>query len=186
MSRDRNDGEPHPVRRRLLAACAGLAGGALLARGLHAAPRRERHVNLLNLHTDERVRATFWADGRFDPGAVARIHHLLRDHRTGEQHPIDPDLLVLLDRLQSAVGRHRDIHVVSGYRSPRTNAMLRKSSNGVAKRSLHMQGKAIDIRVPHLTTRQLFEIGKRLQGGGVGLYPESAFVHLDTGRVRYW
>jgi uncharacterized protein YcbK (DUF882 family) len=175
------------ARRRFLGGCAGLAAGALLAPAvLHAAPRREYHLNLLNLHTDERLRVTYWADGTFDQDALARIHHLLRDHRSGEVHPIDHALLYLLHRLQAQVGRHRDIHVISGYRSPQTNAMLRRVSTGVAKRSLHTQGRAIDVRIPHIPTEQLYVFAKGLEGGGVGLYRKSAFVHLDTGRVRSW
>jgi uncharacterized protein YcbK (DUF882 family) len=174
-------------RRRFLNGCAALATGALLTPAvLRAPPHDTYHLNLLNLHTDERLNVTFWADGAFDPDALGRIDHLLRDHRSGEQHPIDRALLHLLHRLQEQVGRHREIHVISGYRSPKTNAMLRRVSNGVAKRSFHTQGRAIDVRVPQVTTQQLYELARSLRGGGVGLYRKSAFVHLDTGRVRSW
>jgi uncharacterized protein YcbK (DUF882 family) len=175
------------ARRGFLRGCAGLAAGALLSPALlHAAPRRGYELNLLNLHTDERLRVTYWADGAFDSEALARINHLLRDHRNDETHPIDHALLYLLHRLQVQVGEHRDIHVISGYRSPQTNAMLRRVSTGVAKRSLHTQGRAIDVRIPHIPTEQLYALAKGLKGGGVGLYRKSAFVHLDTGRVRSW
>ncbi len=173
-------------RRRFLRGCAGLTAGLVFAPALAAAPHREYHLNLLNLHTDERLKVTYWADGSFDPAALARIDHLLRDHRSGEVHPIDHALLYLLHRLQAQVGRHREIHVISGYRSPKTNAMLRQVSTGVAKRSLHTQGRAIDVRIPHVATEQLYALAKKLRGGGVGLYRKSAFVHLDTGRVRSW
>ena len=173
-------------RRRFLRGCAGLTAGLLLAPTLHAAPHREYRLKLLNLHTDERLKVTYWADGAFDPAALAQIDHLLRDHRTGEAHPIDHALLYLLHRLQAQVGWHRELHVISGYRSPKTNAMLRQVSTGVAKRSLHTQGRAIDVRVPHLATEKLYKLAKDLRGGGVGLYRKSAFVHLDTGRVRSW
>jgi uncharacterized protein YcbK (DUF882 family) len=177
-------------RRRLLAASAGAAGGLLLSPPAlaltRAIPGRERFLNLLQLHTNERLRVTYWADGAFDHDALGRVNHLLRDHRNGEQWQIDTGLLDLLHRLQEQLGRHRDIHVISGYRSPKTNAMLRKVGGGVAKRSLHMQGRAIDIRVPHIATEDLYQAARTLRGGGVGLYSKSRFVHLDTGRVRYW
>lgn len=174
-------------RRRFLRGCASLTAGVLLAPAvLRAAPRDEYHLNLLNLHTDERLNLTYWADGAFDPEALERIDHLLRDHRSGEQHPIDRALLHLLHRIQEEVGRHREIHVISGYRSPKTNAMLRRVSTGVAKRSFHTQGRAIDVRVPQVDTKQLYDLARSLKAGGVGLYRKSAFVHLDTGRVRSW
>ncbi len=179
-----------PTRRRLLAACAGVAGGLLLSPPAlaltRAIPGHERFLNLLQLHTNERLRVTYWADGAFDYDALGRVNHLLRDHRNGEQLQIDTALLDLLHRLQEQLGRHRDIHVISGYRSPKTNAMLRKVGSGVAKRSLHMQGRAIDIRVPHVATEDLYRVAKTLRGGGVGIYHKSRFIHLDTGRIRYW
>jgi len=176
------------VRRRFLFACAGAAGSLLLPPPVmaYAIPGRERFLNLLQLHTNERLRVTYWADGAFDYGALDRLNHLLRDHRNGEQQQIDTALLDLLHRLQKQLGRHRDIHIISAYRSQKTNTMLRKVGNGVAKRSLHMKGRAIDIRVPHVTTEELYSAAKGLKGGGVGIYRKSRFVHLDTGRIRYW
>ena len=179
---------PNPTRRRLLAACTLATGAALLGAPalVLARPRRERTLDLLQLHTDEHLRVTYWAGGEFDDDALGRINHLLRDHRTDELHPIDTGLLDLLDRLQLTLGRKREIHVISGFRSPRTNAMLQKASGGVAKRSLHMQGQAIDIRIPGVATETVAAAARELRGGGVGLYRKSRFVHLDTGRVRTW
>jgi len=177
-----------PVRRRFLFACAGAAAGLLLPPPAmaYATPGRERFLNLLQIHTNERLRITYWADGAFDYKALDRLNFLLRDHRNGEQQQIDTALLDLLHRLQKQLGRHRDIHIISAYRSPKTNTMLRKVGSGVAKRSLHMRGQAIDIRVPHITTEELYSAAKGLKGGGVGIYHKSRFVHLDTGRIRYW
>lgn len=175
-------------RRRFLSACAGSAAALWLAHPARvvAAPSGKRSLSLLNLHTDERLRVAYWVDGTYDHVALADLAHLLRDHRAEERHPIDPGLLDQLHRLQQQVGPRREIHVISGYRSPRTNASLRQASSGVAKRSLHMQGRAIDIRMPRVETEELYRAARALRGGGVGLYRKSRFVHLDTGRVRFW
>lgn len=175
-------------RRHFLGACAATAATLWLAHPAQAvaALRGRRSLSLLNLHTDERLRVAYWVDGSYDHVALADLAHLLRDHRADERHPIDPGLLDQLHRLQQQVGPRREIHVISGYRSPETNASLRQVSNGVAKRSLHMQGRAIDIRVPRVETEELYRAARALRGGGVGLYRKSRFVHLDTGRVRSW
>ena len=173
-------------RRRFLTGCAGSATLLWLPRPALAKLEGARSLTLFNLHTDERLRVAYWVDGRYDHGALSDLAHLLRDHRADERHPIDPGLLDQLHRLQQQVGPRREIQVISGYRSPSTNASLRQASNGVAKRSLHMQGRAIDIRVPQVETEELYRAAKALRGGGVGLYRKSRFVHLDTGRVRSW
>ncbi len=127
-------------------------------------------------------------DGRrYLPDGLREVDHYLRDFRTGEVHPIDRGVLDILHALsRNAPGRSPVFHVISGYRSPRTNAMLRQKSHGVAKRSLHMQGKAIDITLPGWETRYLYRAALNLARGGVGFYPKSGFVHVDTGRVRTW
>ncbi|MFM1892333.1 MAG: hypothetical protein RLZ44_1410 [Pseudomonadota bacterium] len=145
-----------------------------------------RSLDLVNLHTGEELTADYWRDGRYDRDALERINHVLRDHRADEATSMDHSLLDLLHRLKTSLGSDVPFHVISGYRSPRTNETLRKKSNGVAKRSLHMQGKAIDIRVPDLKTTALYEAALDLRGGGVGLYRKSGFIHLDVGRVRSW
>jgi uncharacterized protein YcbK (DUF882 family) len=174
-------------RRRFLV-YSSAAAASLLANPLFASakPAPERSLSLRNLHTGEKITATYWADGKYLTEGLGEIEYLLRDHRAEEQHQIDPQLLDLLYSLNCNVGTCKPFHVISGYRSPKTNNKLRSKSGGVAKRSLHMQGKAIDIRIPGYDLRQLRRAAISLKVGGVGYYPKSDFVHVDTGRVRYW
>ena len=151
-----------------------------------ATKAREKRLALYNIHTGERVEAVYWADGRYVGEEMARLERLLRDYRTGETHPIDLKLYDLLHVLQSRLGTEGVYHIISGYRSPKTNAMLRKHSRGVAKRSLHMQGRAIDIRLQGVDLATLRKTALQMRRGGVGYYPKSGFVHVDTGRVRQW
>jgi uncharacterized protein YcbK (DUF882 family) len=197
---------PHlPARRRLIGAAlaagcsvavapAALAGAAPAglapgypapATGARAAADAAR-LAFLNTHTGERVDVVYREAGTLVPGALAEIDRVLRDHRSGDVHPIDRSLLDLLHRLASTVDTARPFHVISGYRSPASNAKLAAASSGVAKQSLHLQGRAIDIRVPGVALRDLRQAALGLRGGGVGFYPGSDFVHLDTGRVRAW
>lgn len=145
-----------------------------------------RRLSFVNLHTDETLDVVYWADGSYEPGALKSIDHLLRDFRSGEVRRIDPQLLDLLVRLRAQLDSTEPFHVISGYRSPATNAMLASHSDGVASGSLHMQGMAIDIRVPGRELRQVQQAALAQQSGGVGYYPRSDFVHVDTGRVRRW
>jgi len=128
----------------------------------------------------------YFADGRYDPATLARVNHFLRDFRTGDVHPIDPGVLDILFALRTRADRDDPFHVISGYRSPHTNSLLRSRSEGVAAHSLHMEGRAIDVRLPGFPTRKLREIALGMRRGGVGYYAASDFVHLDTGRVRFW
>jgi len=165
------------------------AGATLLAPSLWAAmpqPAGERRLRFYNLHTGEQLNATFWADGEYVAAELATIDHLLRDYRTGEVTPIDTALLERLHALQQSFGRHDTFHVISGYRSPATNAALSSKSSGVAKRSLHMQGRAIDIRLPGVELKTLRQAALAQQAGGVGYYAKSNFIHIDTGRTRFW
>jgi uncharacterized protein YcbK (DUF882 family) len=150
------------------------------------ASERERQVALLNLHTGEALRTIFWADGRLLPQALDEINVVLRDHRSGDVSDIDPQLLEQLHRLAALTGTREPFHVISGYRSPKTNAMLRKKTGGVAKKSYHMKGQAIDIRLPRVPLRSLQQAALSLQSGGVGYYGKSDFIHIDTGPVRRW
>ena len=118
--------------------------------------------------------------------AMDKISKILRDHRSGDIHPIDPKLMDFLYDLLTKVDNHSEVHIISGYRSPATNKKLRQGSKGVASKSLHMQGKAIDIRLPGCELKQLQKAALALQAGGVGYYPKSDFIHVDTGRVRRW
>lgn len=146
----------------------------------------EKKLAFLNLHTGERIRSTYWAEGNYIPEELQAIENLLRDHRTGELHPIDTSLLDLLQLLHDQIGARKEFHIISAYRSPKTNAMLASRSNGVVKKSLHMQGKAIDIRLPECSLSHLRNVALSLKSGGVGYYPKSDFIHIDTGRVRFW
>ncbi len=125
----------------------------------------------------------------YQPDALKQIDHILRDFRANEIKPIDPVLLDLLHELGGTLETDQPFHIISGYRSPHTNTLLRErggATTGVASRSLHMVGKAIDIRVPGVKLDHLRGAARSLKLGGVGYYPSSNFVHLDTGRVRYW
>lgn len=159
-------------------AVPGLAKAAQPAQG-------ERVLRLYNTHTGESVKSVFWAEGQFIPDALQDINKLLRDHRNNRIAPIDPKLLVLLNELGSKFG-NTQVHIISGYRSPESNAKLAARSNGVARHSMHMDGKAIDIRVPGKSLVHVHKAAMAIRGGGVGYYADSQFVHMDTGRVRYW
>ena len=157
-----------------------------LARAAAAAPN-ERVLRLYNTHTGESVKSVFWAEGQFIPDALADINKLLRDHRNNTVANMDPQLLLLLDRVSNSVGGPNNmLHVISGYRSPESNAKLAAESGGVAKHSMHLEGKAIDIRMPGCNLAALHKAAMNANGGGVGYYPESQFVHMDTGRPRHW
>ena len=156
-----------------------------LARAAVAAPN-ERTLRLYNTHTGETVKSVFWADGQFIPDALQDLNKVLRDHRNNKVAAIDPQLLVLLNEVGGKFGDNPLIHVISGYRSPESNAKLHANSSGVAKHSMHMDGKAIDIRLPGKDLAQLRKAAMTMHRGGVGYYPDSQFVHMDTGRVRYW
>ena len=139
-----------------------------------------------NLHTGERLKLDYWIQGTYVPDALSSINHLLRDFRTGDVHTIERTLLDLLVMLRQRLETTAALAVISGYRSPKTNAMLHEASSGVASQSLHMQGKAIDIRVPGRPLAAVHQIALAMQAGGVGYYPKSDFVHVDVGRVRRW
>ena len=153
-----------------------------------ASPRAARGHDLAfrNLHTGESLTTTYRVDGQRLPEACRRIDRLLRDHRTGEVAPISIQLLDTLYELHGRLDATAPFEVISGYRSPKTNAVLANASSGVARGSLHMRGMAIDIRVPGCSLRRLRTAAVALKAGGVGFYPKSGFIHLDVGRVRYW
>jgi uncharacterized protein YcbK (DUF882 family) len=139
-----------------------------------------------NMHTGERLSAAYWSDGQYVEDELVLIHRILRDHRTGEIHTIDCQLLDLLHHLRVSLETDQPFQVISGYRSPATNEMLTRASEGVAHKSLHMLGAAIDLRVPGRSLVQVRDTALRIRGGGVGFYPQSNFVHVDVGRVRSW
>jgi uncharacterized protein YcbK (DUF882 family) len=141
---------------------------------------------LHSTHTQESLTVPPWHDAAAQTAALAAVAHVLRDHRTGAEHPVDPALLDLLVAVASACGVAPAFEVISGYRSPVTNAALHARSAGVSAHSLHMEGRAIDVRLPGCATARLRETALALRRGGVGYYPSLDFVHLDTGRVRRW
>jgi uncharacterized protein YcbK (DUF882 family) len=148
---------------------------------------RERHLRLYNTHTGERIDVVYRRGDAYVADAVSTLEHYLRDHRTGDIHPFDPRLFDVLSDLAEAAGKpDGEFQVISGYRSPKTNEMLRGRTTGVAKKSLHMQAQAIDVRLAGVETSKLRDVALGLKRGGVGYYPDSDFIHVDVGRVRRW
>jgi uncharacterized protein YcbK (DUF882 family) len=145
-----------------------------------------RTVALNNLHTGESMEAVYWEGGDYIPDVLDAVNVHLRDYRTGDVHPIDPRLLDLLDAVTAMTGATAQFQVISGYRSAATNAMLRERSEEVAKKSFHMSGMAIDVRLPGVDLSRLHGAAVSLARGGVGYYPESNFVHMDVGPLRTW
>jgi uncharacterized protein YcbK (DUF882 family) len=168
-----------------VASVLGVPAFARAALPVAAAPG-ERILRFQNTHTGESVKTAFWAEGAFIPEALAEINKVLRDHRSNTIAAIDPALLLLVDQVASKVGAGKVVHIISGYRSPETNAKLAAASGGVAKHSLHMEAKAIDLRIPGVDLKQVHKAALALGGGGVGYYQDSQFVHMDTGRKRSW
>lgn len=183
-------GTDNPIvsRRSLLKLGLGTAAITLFATPLDAAVRAmpERALNLYNTHTGEWLKTVYWANGSYLPKSVSQVSRFLRDHRSGDVRAMDPRLLDLMAAVHRKFGNKGAIHIISGYRSPASNAMLVSASDGVAHNSLHMAGKAVDIRIPGATVRGVGKAAKSLKAGGVGMYPSSNFVHIDTGRVRTW
>ena len=151
------------------------------------APLPDHHLRLYHTHTGEHIDIVFKHGDTFLPEAEAQLDHFLRDHRTGEVKHYDPRLFDILSELTAAVGHPgAEIEIICGYRSSWSNEFLRSRSSGVARNSLHMQAHAIDIRIPGVSTEALRDAALALHQGGVGYYPRSQFVHVDTGRVRSW
>jgi uncharacterized protein YcbK (DUF882 family) len=145
-----------------------------------------RRLFLANLHTGETVNTCYWESGRHVQGALDEVRTVLRDWRTGDKHDMDPRLLDLLHDVSTRLETRQPLQIISGYRSPATNASLRARSSGVAKGSLHMHGMATDLRVQGVSLTDVKKAAASLGRGGVGYYPQSNFVHVDTGRVRQW
>lgn len=147
----------------------------------------EHRLLLYNTHTAERVDIVYRRGDRYIPEALAKLDYFLRDHVTGDVRHFDPRLYDILSDLTASVGHPGgEIDIVCGYRTPSTNASLRAHTTGVAKNSLHIQAEAIDLRMPGINTLKLREAALALRRGGVGYYPHSDFIHVDTGRVRQW
>ena len=177
-------------RRRLLVA-AGLALAPPALRAAAGSPARTdarsaRSLAFAHTHTGERLCVTFAHGETYIPAALGALNHLLRDFRSNAEHPIDPALFDQLHALSAVTKSQAPFQIISGYRSPATNTMLRKATGGVASQSLHLTGQAIDVRLPDVPLADLREAALSLRAGGVGYYPSSDFVHVDTGRVRRW
>ena len=162
------------------------AGGRALASTPDTlAPARRLAFN--HLHTQERTALVYAVGEAFVPSALDHLNHFLRDHYSGDVGVIDPELFHLLHRVRRELESEQPFHVISGYRSPHTNETLRTTrGGGVARRSLHMDGKAIDVHLPGVALADLRDAALSLKAGGVGFYPRENFVHIDTGRVRSW
>ncbi len=179
---------PSPAlsRRRFIARSCSVAVACIPAARLWAAPGASRSLSLVHTHTGERLTSTYFRGDAYVPGELERISYVLRDFRTGDVRAIDPAVLDILADLRLRTGSSQAFEVICGYRSPHTNAMLRARSSGVAEHSMHLEGRAIDVRLPGVATAQLRDLAREIGRGGVGYYAASDFVHVDNGRVRYW
>jgi uncharacterized protein YcbK (DUF882 family) len=174
------------LRRVAQAATLGTAG-SLAARPALASASGPRSLALDHTHTGERLSLIYALGDTYVPDALGTLNRFLRDHYTGDVGVIDPQLFDLLHRLRAELGARESFQVISGYRCPATNATLKATrGGGVASHSLHMDGKAIDVRLPGVALADLRDAAKSLAAGGVGYYPREQFVHVDTGRVRHW
>jgi uncharacterized protein YcbK (DUF882 family) len=193
MQQDKNFIETLPglTRRQILT--AGVLGSLVCLAPVQALAKlsltgvQERSLSLLNTHTGERLKeVVYWEKGDYILDALENLNHVLRDHRTNQVHPIDPMTLDLMAAISRKVGAKQPFEIISGYRSPQTNKSLSKQSRGVAKNSYHMQGKAVDLRLPGVPLKAVRKAALELRMGGVGYYAKSDFVHIDSGKVRSW
>jgi uncharacterized protein YcbK (DUF882 family) len=174
-------------RRRFLRHAGAAAAAAFLPKAaVWARGSERRSLSLVHTHTGERLSTVYFESSRYLASELSRINWLLRDFRTGDVHQIDPDVLDILADLRTLADRDEPYEVISGYRSPKTNSELHRRSSAVAEHSLHIEGRAIDVRLPGFPTYRLHELALGLKRGGVGFYPSSDFIHLDNGRVRHW
>ena len=172
-------------RRSFLMASAQIVAGLLVPSSVLAIPSKPRPLSFYHTHTGEKISIDYSPE-TYKGSMRKALEYFLRDFRSGGVHRIDPGLLDVLSKIQHSCGSHSYYEVISGYRSAKTNEVLRKKSGGVAKKSYHMQGKAIDIRMAGLDTKVLRDLALKFNRGGVGFYPKSDFVHLDTGMKRSW
>ncbi|MGZ8218088.1 YcbK family protein [Methylomagnum sp.] len=197
MSRDQHSIVKHPsdfnspgISRRSFLARAGLAAvGTLLLPSAEAIGKtfsRERTLSLHNVNTDEELNIVCCPEQYYDRGMIQRFNTFLRDHHADEVRAMDPALIDLLYAISAFTGSTGTIKIISGYRSPETNSWLRKMSHGVAEHSMHIEGKAIDIRMSDVSVHTIRQVALALQQGGVGYYPRRDFVHIDTGSIRSW
>lgn len=182
------DSAPCLSRRGFLKAASLVAAGAMFGPELvKAATSRERIFTAYNPNTGEMVRSVYWVpDEGYIQDSIDQISRFMRDHHNGNVKPIDPNLIDQLFTMQMKLQPSEPMHLLCGYRSPGTNARLRRRSRGVAKNSYHIRGRAADIRMPGCSTRDMFRAAQELHAGGVGYYSRSRFIHMDSGPVRTW
>ncbi|WP_130834595.1 YcbK family protein [[Erwinia] mediterraneensis] len=176
-------------QRRKLLLCGGAAAGLALLPGSALASlstARPRVLTLNNLHTGETLKTEFFNGKSYDEDELARLNHFFRDYRANKVKPIDPHLFDQLYRLQALLETRKPVQLISGYRSLATNNMLRERSSGVAKHSYHTLGQAMDFHIEGLALSNVRKAALKMRAGGVGYYPRSNFVHIDTGPVRHW
>lgn len=175
-------------RRRFLQLGIAAVACSMAGPALAAMPRIKgiKALGFHNLHTDERLELAYWKDGKYNRPALAKINHIMRDYRSGEECPINLKLLDMLHDLQIKLRNNNKIEIVSAYRSPNTNAMMARYSDGVATHSYHIKGMAVDIRMPGTSLPKLHKVALNMRRGGVGYYADSQFVHVDVGPLRRW
>ncbi len=183
------------ARRKLFQLGLGVVGSGLFGASAQAhndiigdilASPEPKWLALHNVHTAEKLEAVYWENGAYVPDALEALNKVLRDYRTGEERVMDPRLFDLLGAIHRKTPTRQAFQVISGYRSPATNALLAERSGEVAKKSLHMDGKAIDIYLDDVPLDRLRAAALSIGQGGVGYYPETRFVHVDVGPVRRW
>jgi len=178
------------TRRRLLLAASGATGLCtfpMVARAITLGTVLERDLSMDHTHTHEKIQLTYAIGSRYVPEALKGLNHFLRDHYSGMAGRMDPGLYDIMHALRASLKARSPYQIISGYRSPQTNEHLRTTrGGGVARRSLHMDGKAVDLRIPGVPLKELRDAALELGLGGVGYYPGSDFVHVDTGKVRSW
>ena len=145
-----------------------------------------KSLSFYNTHTDEFLETVYFKNGEYQSESLIKINCILRDHRNRKTKPIDPRLLEALYLIRQKIPSNQPFHVISGYRSPETNSYLRSQSRGIARKSYHMRGQALDFRLPGYPLSKLRQVAMRLQIGGVGYYPNNNFIHVDVGPVRCW
>ena len=175
-------------RRQFLKAATGSFALATIfpSNAIAAFADQRKVITLNNLHTGETLQTCYFDGANFVESELDKINHLCRDFRRNEVFPLDKKLLTQLDNIQTLLKSNAEVQIISGYRSPATNEALRSKSNGVAKKSFHMQGKALDFRLVGVDLKDVRKAALQLKSGGVGYYPGSNFIHIDTGRVRSW
>ena len=173
-------------RRRFIAQSIGFGGACLLPALSQAEAKEVRQLSLHSTHTGERLTVAYFQHTGYDRDSLQQLNTLLRDHRQNEATEMDPTLFDQLWCIQQVLEDHGSIEIISGFRTTKTNNMLRGKSSGVAKNSYHPKGQAIDFRLPAISTKQVRNVALHLQTGGVGYYRDSNFVHIDSGPVRAW